>query len=108
MDNSQVESFSSPQECVKYLENKYKIKFTKALIGHKSNFNMYNKGWVIGEQTDDEKIRYRIDYDDKIGMHVNYEGFTKEHCLIRTYIIKNQKFEYWNGLHDKYGIPKPI
>lgn len=105
-----MKKFNHISDCVEYLENKYKVKFTKAYIGEKTNFKMYNKDWVIGEKSQDMKVGYRIDYDNKIGMHINFEGgkgCEYEHCLISTQVIKNEKFELWTGLHKKYKIPIP-
>ena len=106
-----METFYSTEDCKIYLEKKYKIKFNMPYIGQKTNKNLFNKGWVIGETTNDGKKKYRIDFDEKIGFHINYEGGkgeVYEHCLIRTNAFIEDKYEYWIALNKNYQIPYPI
>ena len=54
---------------------------------------------------------FRIDFDEKIGFHINYEGGkgeVYEHCLIRTNAFIEDKYEYWIALNKNYQIPYPI
>ena len=105
-----MEKFFSLGECKIYLEKKYKVEFTLPLIGKKTNKNLFNKGWVIGEMTQNEHQKYRVDWDEKIGLHVNYEGGKGgeyEHCLLKTYSFVEDKYEYWIALNKKYNIPYP-
>lgn len=106
-----LKSFNSLGDCIDYLEKKYKVKFSQAYIGEKTNKKMYNLGWVIGEKTEYLKVGYRVDYDEKLGLHVNFEGGKGgeyEHCLIKTYCVKNPKWDFWRGLGRKYGISQPL
>src|SRR5581483_8532243 len=37
-----------------------------------------NVGWVIGYQSDDKQRRFRLDYAEEKGVHVNEEDFTRQ------------------------------
>ena len=54
-------------DAFKYGSNKY--------IGRMES--SYGYGKQIGRQSLDGKVRWRLDYDDKIGVHYNFEDFSK-------------------------------
>lgn len=66
----------TPDEALHHAFESVTIRPTEPLIGTKTN-GLANAGKVIGFKTPDGKIRIRLDFDPKKGLHVNEEDFTR-------------------------------
>ena len=101
MENYKI--YGTIDKCISDIELNYRIWFTLPLIGTKTNLKLYNKGFTIGETTEDKKHYYRVDYDLKLGMHINfYSNKDKYHFIIAKNVIEDYKHEIWIGLAKKY------
>jgi len=115
-DEEEFNGRKTVEEAVKDLEKEKEIQFTKPLFGKKfkgyeenakGKAPMDNLGFIIGERSEPNEHQYRVDYDNRIGYHVNYENIhdhsQNKHIPIKTYVIENPKYEYWDALGKKHG-----
>lgn len=98
--------------CVREAEGE----FPNPKWGDKYTANLRNVGFVIGYQKDDERVYWRLDYDDTKGLHINFEdtSVNPKRCVYHkiaaplTGTAEGVQLEYWIAFTKKHRDSIPL